>query len=148
MVVLMGWWPVTAALVATTGWWECVSSQFSERSWGHSVLSASYVFVRWLLHQSCVAWRSYTTCLGPREPEVSSSLTSSHFSCGCLPGAACGPPPPPSPQVPFLFSGTSTEGKGPEDDLSTQVCAACLPHSTLSECRATHHGATQESPFP
>lgn len=78
-VLKTGWWLIPAAMAVMTGSWEGVSSQFTERSWGHSVLSTFYVFVHWLLHRSRVAWRSYTTHQGPCEPEVSSGGLLDHL---------------------------------------------------------------------
>lgn len=129
VMVIMGWWLVPAAMAAMTGPWEHVSSQFSERSWVCSVLSTSYVSVHWLLHQSCMAWRSYATCQGPHEPEVSSGRLLDQQPLQLWLFASCSTwPPPQSPQAPSLLSGTSTEGKGHETDWSKQgLC--CLSES-------------------
>lgn len=134
----MGWWLITAAMAAMTGPRERVSSQFSKHSWVCSVLSASYVIVHWLLHQSCMAWRSYTTCQGPHEPEVSSGrlLDQQPLQLWLFARCSAGPPPQ-SPQAPSLLSGTSPEWRGPETTCPSRVCAACLPQASC--LRAQSH---------
>lgn len=130
----MGWWLITAAMAAMTGPRERVSSQFSKHSWVCSVLSTSYVIVHWLLHQSCMAWRSYTTCQGPHEPEVSSGRLLEQQPLQLWLFASCSTgPPPQSPQAPSLLSETSTEWRGPETDLFKQGLCCLSSLSILSE---------------
>lgn len=71
-------------------------------------------------------------CQGPWEPEVSSGrlLDQQPLQLWLFASCSSRPPPPQSPQVLFLLSGTSTEGQGPEADLSKQAlcCLSSLQH--------------------
>lgn len=91
----------------------------SEHSW--PVLSC--VFAHWLLHQCCMAWRFYTTCQGPCEPDVSSGRLLDQQSLQPWLLASCNTATSSVSSDPFLASCDQHGGKCLSPTCPSRVCA-------------------------